>query len=118
VITARTNGGGTGETNGSHPNGSHPNARKADESGTSAAAGNDASAAGPRLTRRVPQANLARELRRDGEHDDAPLPEQAPPADAERARDALSRFQASRQAAQQEMGTSQNDRRDACGGRS
>lgn len=118
VITARTNGGATGQTNGSHPNGSHPNGRKADESGTSTAAENDAAAAGPRLTRRVPQAHLARELRRDGEHDDVALPEQAPPADAERARDALSRFQASRQAAQQEMGTSQNDRRDAGGGRS
>ena len=57
-------------------------------------------AAGPLLSRRVPQANLAPELRRHGQEQgqsatrgDAQLP------DAAEARAALSRYQASRQAA-------------------
>ena len=57
-------------------------------------------AAGPMLSRRVPQAHLAPELRRRGQEQgqrvgggDAPLP------DATDARAALSRYQASRQAA-------------------
>jgi hypothetical protein len=57
-----------------------------------------AAAAEPRLTRRVPQAHLAPELRQTSPSaaDSAPA---APPSDAARARDALSRYQASRQAA-------------------
>lgn len=60
--------------------------------------------AGPLLSRRVPQANLAPELRRSAAMG-AQVPEPSPPPDAERARDALSRFQASRQAAQEQVGT-------------
>jgi hypothetical protein len=57
-----------------------------------------AAAAEPRLTRRVPQAHLAPELRQTSPSAAAPPPA-APPSDAARARDALSRYQASRQAA-------------------
>jgi signal transduction histidine kinase len=56
----------------------------------------------PRLSRRVPQAHLAPELRRhsdDGEQPATPVEPQAP-ADAIQTRDALSRYQASRKAAQ------------------
>ena len=61
--------------------------------------------AGPHglLNRRVPQANLAPQLRRSTTSD-GPAPEPSgPPPDAERTRDALSRFQASRQAAQEQV---------------
>lgn len=58
------------------------------------------------LNRRVPQANLAPELRRGGPQE-SPL-DSSPPPDAQLARDALSRFQASRQAAQQHVGDSGN----------
>jgi signal transduction histidine kinase len=51
----------------------------------------------PRLARRVPQAHLAPELRRRQADSDEPS---APTPDADQARAALSRYQASRQAAQ------------------
>ncbi len=57
----------------------------------------------PLLARRVPQANLVPELRRSASTDE-PVPVPSAPPDAEQARDALSRFQASRQAAQQQVG--------------
>jgi hypothetical protein len=50
----------------------------------------------PQLARRVPQAHLAPELRR--QQPEAAEPS-APPPDAEQAREALSRYQASREAA-------------------
>jgi signal transduction histidine kinase len=50
----------------------------------------------PQLTRRVPQAHLAPELRRQQAETAEPS---APPPDAEQAREALSRYQASREAA-------------------
>src|SRR6266511_3075409 len=50
----------------------------------------------PQLARRVPQAHLAPELRRQQAEADEPS---APPPDAEQAREALSRYQASREAA-------------------
>jgi signal transduction histidine kinase len=50
----------------------------------------------PQLTRRVPQAHLAPELRRQ---DATPAEPQPPPPDADQARAALSRYQASREAA-------------------
>jgi hypothetical protein len=50
----------------------------------------------PQLARRVPQAHLAPELRRQQAEAAAPF---APPPDAEQAREALSRYQASREAA-------------------
>jgi hypothetical protein len=53
---------------------------------------------GPLLSRRVPQAHLAPELRRDGREGASAGPEGALP-DAAEARAALSRYQASRQAA-------------------
>jgi signal transduction histidine kinase len=56
---------------------------------------------GPRLTRRVPQAHLAPELRSqpaEGDHPATPAGPPAPP-DAMQARTALSRYQASRRAA-------------------
>jgi hypothetical protein len=52
----------------------------------------------PQLTRRVPQAHLAPELRRQ---DAAPAEPPAPPPDADQARAALSRYQASREAARE-----------------
>ncbi len=56
----------------------------------------------PRLTRRVPQAHLAPELRRQSDDSDQPATPVEPPApaDAIQARNALSRYQASRRAAQ------------------
>lgn len=56
------------------------------------------------LNRRVPQANLAPQLRRSATADGPGAEPLGPPPDAERARDALSRFQASRQAAQEQVG--------------
>ncbi|MGH3904125.1 MAG: ATP-binding protein [Pseudonocardiaceae bacterium] len=57
------------------------------------------------LSRRIPQANLAPELRRSPSSDESVVAEPtAPPPDAERARDALSRFQASQQAAKEQVG--------------
>jgi signal transduction histidine kinase len=50
----------------------------------------------PHLTRRVPQAHLAPELRRQQAESAEPPP---PPPDADQAREALSRYQASREAA-------------------
>jgi len=50
------------------------------------------------LSRRVPQAHLAPELRRNGQATAAPRPG-GPVPDAQEARAALSRYQASRQAA-------------------
>jgi hypothetical protein len=50
----------------------------------------------PRLTRRVPQAHLAPELRRQQAE---PAEPPVPPPDADQARQALSRYQASREAA-------------------
>jgi signal transduction histidine kinase len=50
----------------------------------------------PQLARRVPQAHLAPELRRQQVEEAGPS---APPPDAEQAREALSRYQASREAA-------------------
>ncbi|MGH3932524.1 MAG: ATP-binding protein, partial [Pseudonocardiaceae bacterium] len=63
------------------------------------------------LTRRIPQAHLAPELRRspssDGDGSESSssgvVPHASPAPDAELAREALSRFQASRQAAQQQV---------------
>jgi Histidine kinase-, DNA gyrase B-, and HSP90-like ATPase len=53
---------------------------------------------GPVLSRRVPQAHLAPELRRNGQAGAAPRAAESPP-EADEARAALSRYQASRQAA-------------------
>jgi hypothetical protein len=53
---------------------------------------------GPLLSRRVPQAHLAPELRRNGQASGIPRPD-GPMPDAAEARAALSRYQASRQAA-------------------
>jgi signal transduction histidine kinase len=64
--------------------------------GPAAAAAPPAAPAEPRLTRRVPQAHLAPELRRRQANPAAPP---APPPDADQARAALSRYQASREAA-------------------
>ena len=68
----------------------------------------------PQLNRRVPQANLAPELRRDNGYaaPDEPAGPAAPPGpDAVQARDALSRYQASRRAARALVeGTSVDDR--------
>jgi hypothetical protein len=58
----------------------------------------EAEAGGPVLARRVPQAHLAPELRRNGQATAAPRAEGSLP-DAAEARAALSRYQASRQAA-------------------
>jgi hypothetical protein len=57
----------------------------------------------PPLSRRVPQANLAAELRRASPAGGAAIPEPTPAPDARRARDALSRYQASRLAAQKQV---------------
>jgi signal transduction histidine kinase len=54
---------------------------------------------GPVLARRIPQANLAPELRRNGVSPASPSTPVAVSPDAARARDALSRYQASRRAA-------------------
>jgi hypothetical protein len=58
----------------------------------------EAGTTGPMLARRVPQAHLAPELRRNGQAAAGPRGEGALP-DAAEARAALSRYQASRQAA-------------------
>ena len=63
-----------------------------------------------RLSRRVPQAHLAPELQRDrqdAERKQAATVSAGPPADAARAREALSRYQASRRAALAENDTSE-----------
>jgi signal transduction histidine kinase len=62
---------------------------------------------GPPLSRRVPQANLTAELRRESPAGGGAIPEPTPAPDARRARDALSRYQASRLAAQQQMSQQQ-----------
>lgn len=80
-------------------------ARGAQDQSSESPAG--ATFAGPEglLNRRVPQANLAPELRRSPSSGESPVAEPAAaPRDAERARDALSRFQASRQAAREQVG--------------
>ncbi|MGH3751338.1 MAG: ATP-binding protein [Pseudonocardiaceae bacterium] len=59
--------------------------------------------ADPPLNHRVPQANLAPELRRASPAGGPAIPAPTPAPDAKRARDALSRYQASRLAAQKEM---------------
>jgi hypothetical protein len=70
---------------------------------------------GPMLSRRVPQAHLAPELRRSGQgpaaaREDTPLP------DAAEARAALSRYQASRQAARAVVEEGADPERPADGG--
>jgi len=73
-------------------------------------------ATGPQLNRRVPQANLTPELRRASPAGDTAIPAPTSIPDAQRARDALSRYQASRQAAQKQMAQEQWD--EDTGGRS
>ena len=69
----------------------------------------DGSMAGPiRLNRRTPQANLAPELRGGQQRISQPAVE-VQPADAVRARDAMSRYQASRQAALAECNAGRGD---------
>jgi signal transduction histidine kinase len=65
-----------------------------------------------RLARRTPQAHLAPELQRDRKTDDQQAAQQpaAPPPDAARAREALSRYQASRRAALAENDNSERNR--------
>jgi signal transduction histidine kinase len=71
-----------------------------------------------RLARRTPQAHLAPELQRDREpltgsgdgSPSAPAAPNSPPPDAERAREALSRYQASRQAALAEQDPAERNR--------
>jgi hypothetical protein len=65
----------------------------------SAAAGDGNGAEGLLLSRRVPQAHLAPELRRGGQGPAASARGDGPVPDAAEARAALSRYQASRQAA-------------------
>jgi signal transduction histidine kinase len=67
-----------------------------DAAGGATGAGADAAAGGPRLSRRVPLANLAEGLRRGQE---SPADEPQLIRDPQQAREALSRFQASQQAA-------------------
>lgn len=70
---------------------------------TPAVSATGAAAADPPLNRRVPQANLAAELRRTSPAGAAAILEPTPTSDANRARDALSRYQASQQAAQKQV---------------
>jgi signal transduction histidine kinase len=75
------------------------------EAGATAA---ETHATGVQLSRRVPQANLAPELRRGSSTargGPEPTPARTPAVDARSAREALSRYQASRQAAQQRAQT-------------
>ena len=66
-------------------------------------------ATGPQLNRRVPQANLIPELRRASPAGETAIPAPTSTPDAQRAREALSRYQASRQAAQKQMAQEQGD---------
>jgi signal transduction histidine kinase len=59
----------------------------------------------PQLNRRVPQASLAPELRRSSPAGGRAIAAPTATSDAELARDALSRYQASRQAAQEQLDT-------------
>jgi signal transduction histidine kinase len=70
---------------------------------------------GPTLSRRVPQAHLAPELRRSGQGPAAARPD-APLPDAAEARAALSRYQASRQAARAVVEEGADPERPANGG--
>jgi signal transduction histidine kinase len=70
---------------------------------------------GPMLSRRVPQAHLAPELRRSGQGPAAARPD-APLPDAAEARAALSRYQASRQAARAVVEEEADPERPASGG--
>jgi hypothetical protein len=70
---------------------------------------------GPMLSRRVPQAHLAPELRRSGQGP-APARPDAPLPDAAEARAALSRYQASRQAARAVVEEEADPERPANGG--
>jgi hypothetical protein len=70
---------------------------------------------GPMLSRRVPQAHLAPELRRSGQGPAAARPD-APLPDAAEARAALSRYQASRQAARAVVEEGADPERPADGG--
>jgi signal transduction histidine kinase len=70
---------------------------------------------GPVLSRRVPQAHLAPELRRSGQGSAATRPD-APLPDAAEARAALSRYQASRQAARAVVEEGADPERPANGG--
>jgi hypothetical protein len=72
-------------------------------------------ASGPMLSRRVPQAHLAPELRRSGQGPAAARPG-APLPDAAEARAALSRYQASRQAARAVVEEGADPERPANGG--
>jgi hypothetical protein len=68
--------------------------------GSAASTAGVVSAGGLQLNRRVPQAHLAPELRREGAPEPVPSEdERAQIPDAARAREALSRYQSSRQAA-------------------
>ncbi|MGH3923910.1 MAG: hypothetical protein ACRDTT_13755, partial [Pseudonocardiaceae bacterium] len=75
------------------------------------------SAESTELTRRIPQAHLAPELRRspssDRDRSESPSsgdgPQASPAPEAELTREALSRFQASRQAAQQQVNADDTD---------
>jgi signal transduction histidine kinase len=85
-----------------------PPQARATEAGTAVA---EAPAAVAPLSRRVPQANLAPELRRGspatrrGDPEPTPAPTPTSAIDARGAREALSRYQASRQAAQRQAHT-------------
>ena len=74
-----------------------------------------AQADGPLLARRVPQAHLAPELRRSGQGPAAAQPD-GPLPDAADARAALSRYQASRQAARAMVEEGADPERPASGG--
>jgi hypothetical protein len=77
--------------------------------------GEEFPANGPVLSRRVPQAHLAPELRRSGQGPAAAQPD-APLPDAAEARAALSRYQASRQAARAVVEEGDDPERPASGG--
>ena len=78
-------------------------------------AGPEVGEQGPVLSRRVPQAHLAPELRRSGQGP-AAAPPDAPLPDAAEARAALSRYQASRQAARAVVEEGADPERPANGG--
>jgi signal transduction histidine kinase len=77
--------------------------------GAPAVSATGAEPAAPPLRRRVPLANLAAELRRGSSAGDTAIPEPTPAPDAKRAREALSRYQASRLAAQKQMAQTQGN---------
>jgi signal transduction histidine kinase len=92
-------------SDGFHRTGAEPNTDAVESVKSDKSVAGTASGSGLKLNRRKPQTHLAPELKRDrpGADDQADVepatPPPAPPLDAARAREALSRYQASRQAA-------------------